>query len=475
MCRRRRVWASHDLYERRFEAELTVLLNRVTLGPGVTYRLSAQRKHPPVAMAVRGCLTLLFILLSGIVHAEDLVTSSLPSTQEFSTSIVLSGTSPTTSKPSSTAGSTAVTTGPTTTPSATEPPTTPRSTTIKSTTEPPTTPRSTTIKSTTEPTTTPRSTTIKYTTEPTTTPHSTTIKYTTEPTTTPHSTTIKYTTEPTTTPHSTTIKYTTEPTTTPHSTTIKYTTEPTTTPHSTTIKSTTEPPTTPHHKTTNSTTEAPTTAHSATTAPTPPTSPPVPNPTVGNYSVKSDNVTVCLLAKMGLQFSFRVSENSSFQTLNFDPSANVTEVSGTCGSGGSDSSLLLKSEEITVHFVFTNVSLKFRLHALTLSVKLRTGNFFHASNNNLSLWEASVGSSYMCKKEQSYNITDKLTLNTFELQVQPFAVQNNKFNAAHECSMDDTSLLIPIIVGAALAGLIFIVVIAYVIGRRRTYAGYQTL
>ncbi|XP_052431293.1 lysosome-associated membrane glycoprotein 2 isoform X5 [Carassius gibelio] len=417
MCRRRRVWASHDLYERRFEAELTVLLNRVTLGPGVTYRLSAQRKHPPVAMAVRGCLTLLFILLSGIVHAEDLVTSSLPSTQEFSTSIVLSGTSsPTTSKPSSTAGSTAVTTGPTTTPSATEPPTTPRSTTIKSTTEPPTTPRSTTIKSTTEPPTTPRSTTIKSTTEPTTTPHSTTIK------------------------------------------------------------STTEPPTTPHHKTTNSTTEAPTTAHSATTAPTPPTSPPVPNPTVGNYSVKSDNVTVCLLAKMGLQFSFRVSENSSFQTLNFDPSANVTEVSGTCGSGGSDSSLLLKSEEITVHFVFTNVSLKFRLHALTLSVKLGTGNFFHASNNNLSLWEASVGSSYMCKKEQSYNITDKLTLNTFELQVQPFAVQNNKFNAAEECFLDsDLSFLVPVAVGVALSFLIILVLISYLIGRRKSRTGYQSV
>lgn len=47
--------------------------------------------------------------------------------------------------------------------------------------------------------------------------------------------------------------------------------------------------------------------------------------------------------------------------------------------------------------------------------------------------------------------------------------------AAHECSVDDTSLLIPIIVGAALAVLILIVVIAYVIGRRKTYVGYQTL
>uniref|UniRef100_A0A8C2F0B7 Lysosomal-associated membrane protein 2 n=1 Tax=Cyprinus carpio TaxID=7962 RepID=A0A8C2F0B7_CYPCA len=397
-------------------------MNRVTLGPGVTYRLSAQRKHPPVAMAVRGCVTLLFILLSGIVHAEDLVTSSLPATQEFSTSKVLSGTSsPTTFKHSSTASSTAVTTAPTTS--------------------------------------------------------HTTTKSTTEPTTTTHQTTTKSTTESPTTTHQTTTKSTTEPTTTTPQTTTKSTTEPTTTTHQTTTKSTTEPPTTPHHNTTNSTTEAPTTVHSnATTAPTPPpTSPPVPNPTVGNYSVKSDNATVCLLAKMGLQFRFKMSEDSSFQTLNLDPSANVTEVSGTCGSGGNDASLLLKSEEITVHFVFTNVSQKFRLHALTLSVKLGNGNFFNASNNNLSLWEASVGSSYMCRKEQSYNITDKLTLNTFELQVQPFAVQNNKFNTAEDCIADEPdNFIVPIAVGVALAVLVFIVLLAYLIGRKRSQtSGYE--
>ncbi len=214
---------------------------------------------------------------AGIVLAEELVTTPLPAIQEFSTSKILSGTSaPTNSKYSSTA----VTTGRTTAKSTTEPPTTPHNTTTKSTTEPPTT------------------------------PHNTTTKSTTEPPTTPHNTTTKSTTEPPTTPHNTTTKSTTEPPTTPHNTTTKSTTEPPTTPHNTTTKSTTEPPTTMHHNITNSTTEAPTTAHSnATTAPTPPpTSPPVPNPTVGNYSVKSDNVTVCLLAKMGLQFSFKMSE-----------------------------------------------------------------------------------------------------------------------------------------------------------------------
>uniref|UniRef100_A0A3Q0S327 Lysosomal-associated membrane protein 2 n=1 Tax=Amphilophus citrinellus TaxID=61819 RepID=A0A3Q0S327_AMPCI len=92
---------------------------------------------------------------------------------------------------------------------------------------------------------------------------------------------------------------------------------------------------------------------------------------------------------------------------------------------------------------------------------------------NLSLWEASVGSSYMCNKEQTFNISDSLTIYTFSLHVQPFGVQKGVFT--QECSLDDTSILVPIIVGAALAGLILIVVIAYVIGRRKTYVGYQTL
>lgn len=59
---------------------------------------------------------------------------------------------------------------------------------------------------------------------------------------------------------------------------------------------------------------------------------------------------------------------------------------------------------------------------------LFTGPRFTAVNSNLSLWEASLGSSYMCKKEQSFNITDTLILNTFELQVQPFGLSNNAFS-----------------------------------------------
>ncbi len=41
--------------------------------------------------------------------------------------------------------------------------------------------------------------------------------------------------------------------------------------------------------------------------------------------------------------------------------------------------------------------------------------------------------------------------------------------------MDQENMLIPIIVGVALAGLVLIVLIAYLIGRKRTHAGYQTI
>lgn len=43
------------------------------------------------------------------------------------------------------------------------------------------------------------------------------------------------------------------------------------------------------------------------------------------------------------------------------------------------------------------------------------------------MWEASIGSSYMCRRDQTYNITDVLALHTKDLQVQPYNVQNGGY------------------------------------------------
>ncbi|XP_066505347.1 lysosome-associated membrane glycoprotein 2 isoform X2 [Hoplias malabaricus] len=292
----------------------------------------------------------------------------------------------------------------------------------------------------------------------------------TVPSSTAETSTTVSTTAPTTqTSNGTTVAPTTQQTnaTTPPPTThvTNATTSPPTT-HTTngTTASTTEPTNTTSVVPTNSTTPfIPTTSV--------PTTPTPPSPSVGDYRVYAGPNSVCLKANMGLQFRFK--EEAIFQTINLEP--NVTNANGSCGSNGTDSTLILRSENITVQFVFSNQSNKFHLSTLNFTLQNADGSIFSSWNSNLSLWEASLGSSYMCRKEQTFNISNNLILNTFDLQVQPFGVSEDKFSTAHECSMDDTSLLIPIIVGAALAGLILIVVIAYMIGRRKTYVGYQTL
>ncbi|KAJ0049791.1 hypothetical protein NL108_003556, partial [Boleophthalmus pectinirostris] len=164
-----------------------------------------------------------------------------------------------------------------------------------------------------------------------------------------------------------------------------------------------------------------------------------------------------------------------YEEMNFELT-NQTIVNGSCGVNSSE--LLIQADTLTLKFTFKNVSLYFEFHfcciALIFILLLKSVPFTEA-NSNLTLWQATLGNSYMCNKEQNYTITKQLTIFTFELQVQPFGVRKDSFSTAQECSLDDTSILIPIVVGAALAGLILIVVIAYVIGRRKTYVGYQTL
>ncbi|XP_071395645.1 lysosome-associated membrane glycoprotein 2 isoform X1 [Centroberyx affinis] len=206
-----------------------------------------------------------------------------------------------------------------------------------------------------------------------------------------------------------------------------------------------------------------------TTTPTP--TPSLPIPTTGEYKVKAeDNSTACLLANFGLRIGFKQGEK--YQEMNFEP--NGTKVSGSCGPNSSE--LVLSSNTITIMLSFTSEAKKFHLHALNVTTNPSSGVVFTDANNNLTLWEAAVGSSYMCNKKQNYNISSLLTLYTFDLRVQPFGVNKGNFSTAEDCQADaDESFLVPIAVGVALLVLILIVLLAYFIGRKRNMAsGYES-
>ncbi|XP_062237406.1 lysosome-associated membrane glycoprotein 1a [Platichthys flesus] len=228
---------------------------------------------------------------------------------------------------------------------------------------------------------------------------------------------------------------------------------------------------------TPTTTAPPTTsAASTTTAPAPT---PAGTPDHGIYFVKNSNGTDCLLAQFGLQFNisyFSKSQNKTVQDLvNLTPSQ--TNASGSCEA--SRATLVLTEErDTTLSFTFSLNSTTNKYHLSGLSLLATWPDMtdqFSASNTSLEYLRSSMGRSYMCKAEQTLIVAPTLSLNTFNLQVQPFGVITDQFATAEECQMDQDQMLIPIIVGAALAGLVLIVLIAYLIGRKRSHAGYQTI
>ncbi|XP_002922590.1 lysosome-associated membrane glycoprotein 2 isoform X1 [Ailuropoda melanoleuca] len=206
-----------------------------------------------------------------------------------------------------------------------------------------------------------------------------------------------------------------------------------------------------------------------TTAPSPTATPaPREKPEVGSYSVNNSNGT-CLLATMGLQLNF--THNKVVSVININP--NTTDFTGSCQP--QTALLRLNGSNIKyLDFVFAvKNENRFYLKEVNVSMYLVNGSAFSIANNNLSYWDAPLGSSYMCNKEQTVSVSGAFQINTFELRVQPFNVMEGKYSTAQDCSADDDNFLVPIAVGAALAGVLILVLLAYFIGLKRHNAGYE--
>ncbi|XP_064296124.1 lysosome-associated membrane glycoprotein 1 [Phalacrocorax carbo] len=224
------------------------------------------------------------------------------------------------------------------------------------------------------------------------------------------------------------------------------------------------------------TTPKQTTSQVPTTSPAPTALPP--SPAVGKYNVTGPNGT-CVLAYMGLQLNItylKKDEKVGLDLLNFIPH-NTTSF-GTCNNTSAFLNLTFEKTRVIFHFALNASSEKFFLQGVTVSTTLPSEAKvpkFEASNNSMSELRATVGNSYKCSAEENLQVTDKALVNVFNVQIQVFKIDGDKFGAVEECQLDENNMLIPIIVGAALAGLVLIVLIAYLIGRKRSHAGYQTI
>ncbi|XP_063160953.1 lysosome-associated membrane glycoprotein 1 [Candoia aspera] len=205
--------------------------------------------------------------------------------------------------------------------------------------------------------------------------------------------------------------------------------------------------------------------------------PPSAKPEVGQYSV-NDSSGICLLASMGLQLNLTYSvPNKTLisKVLNLPPNASS---SGKCDNVTVTLNLTSGSTSIFLSFAQNSSTEKYFLHGIIVSANLpseATEKSIKAVNNSLSALKATIGKSYKCVAEEIIWVSDKASLNIYSVQVQAFKIAGDKFGAVEECQLDENNMLIPIVVGAALAGLVLIVLIAYLIGRKRSHAGYQTI
>ncbi|XP_036105871.1 lysosome-associated membrane glycoprotein 1 isoform X2 [Molossus molossus] len=237
-------------------------------------------------------------------------------------------------------------------------------------------------------------------------------------------------------------------------------------------------PTTPHHSTSP---PHPSPPHPSPPHPSPPHPSPSPVPEIPSsytYTVSGTNGT-CLLARMGLQLNvtYKKKDNTTMTRV-FNINPNKTHVNGHCAP--QQVTLDLQSESSTSLFFLFGMnasSSHFFLQEIQLNMTLPDAKdpTFKATNNSLRALQATMGNSYKCNAEEQIWVTEAFSVNIFQVQIQAFQVEGDKFGSVEECQLDENNMLIPIAVGGALAGLVLIVLIAYLIGRKRSHAGYQTI
>jgi len=172
----------------------------------------------------------------------------------------------------------------------------------------------------------------------------------------------------------------------------------------------------------------------------------------------------CLAQSMTLSWGPLLTTN----TMTFFFDANMTEPSG----------LKAKPGEISGgKFALQNVTGVF--YATTSDFVNATSPRYSMAIVNQAAFQTPLNHSYSCLVQEVLKTPDDMfTMKFTDIRMQAYMVGNkgHEFSAAIDCPADDSSDTVPIVVGATLAGLVFIVLVAYLIGRRRSRSrGYQSV
>jgi len=238
---------------------------------------------------------------------------------------------------------------------------------------------------------------------------------------------------------------------------------------------------------TTTTTATPTTTTSspATTTPTP-----EPKKEILQFRVpKNLNETACLKANMSLDFNFTYLAEVDGKKVNSTVVINLDKVddyTGVCGNNSYNTLEISFNNGWTLVLNYTlsssTTNPTYELNLVNLTYSVDNTRFPNASETglrnavktNLTEFLAYKGNAYKCVSLTDVMLNDFATVMFSNYLAQPF-LSNQELGTASECAADTTgtSKLVPIIVGSALAILVVLVLVAYIIGRRKHKPGYQ--
>lgn len=207
----------------------------------------------------------------------------------------------------------------------------------------------------------------------------------------------------------------------------------------------------------------------------------------------TNNTCIMVTAAIQLKLSYLTTDNKTLVgLLPLDNETVVDHDRSSCGMGHGENQTQTLALRFNRNYTLTLVFVKNATVYLGDVSTLFTEDPVHfpnssqqyaqvtVRNNTLAMYSVPEGRSYHCAVDQPVYIGSGLSLDVISVQLQAFingtTQKPGQFGAAVECAAGDISNIVPIAVGAALAALVIIVLIAYLIGRSKSrQKGYQSV
>ncbi|KAG7327437.1 hypothetical protein KOW79_009043 [Hemibagrus wyckioides] len=197
-------------------------------------------------------------------------------------------------------------------------------------------------------------------------------------------------------------------------------------------------------------------------------------PLIETYILKK-GAQVCVMARLGVEFV--VKENKKTLYFNMDPKS--TTATGYC----SDQKAVLSLEFDGGNLQFTFIKNGDQSYVTKLSTLLEPEpsckqckrQSYPGVMDHEKLFKTNKGKSFKCQSRTTLKMADNLKIKLIPLQIQAFDLPMNTFGKETECWADYTKRILPIVVGAVVAGIILCAILVYVMKRERRGQGYEQL